>query len=58
MEPIVSREVIRDQARSAAELGQHVHVANPYPPLSAAHRHFECNYWARVHEVESTREFA
>ena len=58
MEPIVLRETIRDLARAAADLGQHVHFANPYPPLSAASTHFECDYWARVREVETTREFA
>lgn len=58
MEPIVARDTIRDLARAAADLGQHVHVANPYPPMSAAHHLFEVDYWAAVREVETIGEFA
>lgn len=53
MEPIVARDHIRELARAAADLGQHVHVANPYPPLSAAHHLFEVDYWAAVHDLEA-----
>ena len=53
MEPIVSRDTIRDQARSAAELGHHVHVANPDPAGTAAAIHFERDYWAAVRELEA-----
>lgn len=51
-EPIVSRETIRDHARAAAERSENVHVANPYPADTAAHRSFEVDYWAAVHELE------
>ena len=52
VEPIVSRDTIRDLARAAAERGQNVHVANPYPAGSAAAHHFDADYWAAVHELE------
>lgn len=52
VEPIVSREHIRDLARAAADSGQNVHIANPYPADSAAHSHFERDYWAAVHELD------
>ncbi|WP_342617196.1 hypothetical protein [Rhodoferax sp. GW822-FHT02A01] len=51
--PIVSKDTIFEQARTAAELGQNVHVANPYPPMSAAHAAFERAYWAWVKELEA-----
>ncbi len=53
MEPIVSRDTIRDLARSAAELGQHVQISNPYPTGTAAHSAFEWDYWAAVRELEA-----
>ena len=53
MEPIASRDTIRDLARSAAELGQHVHSTNPYPAGTAAAVHFERDYWAAVRELEA-----
>lgn len=34
-EPVVSKDVIREQARAAAEAGETAHV-NPYPPGSTA----------------------
>lgn len=51
-EPIVSRETIRDLARKAAATDRPVCDANPYPEHSAAYRHFECDYWACVREIE------
>lgn len=51
-EPIVSLEAIRDLARKAAATDRPVYDANPYPESSAAHRHFECEYWACVREIE------
>ena len=53
MEPIVARDTIRDLARAAAERRQNVHIANPYPADSAAHIHFERDYRAAVHELET-----
>jgi len=53
MEPIISRETIRDLARAAANSGQNVNVANPYPPLSDAAIHWERDYWAAVREIEA-----
>ena len=51
--PIISREVIHEQARTAAEHGQNVHVSNPYPAGTAAHAQFERFYWAWVKELEA-----
>lgn len=53
VEPIVARDTIRDLARAAAERRQNIHTANPYPADSAAHTHFERDYWAAVHELET-----
>lgn len=53
MEPIVSRDTIRDLARAAADRGQNVNVANPYPTGSSAHAAFERDYWVAVHELET-----
>ena len=53
MEPIVSRESIRDLARIAANNGKNVHVANPYPAGTAAYVHFEGDCWAVVREIET-----
>lgn len=55
MEPIVSREAIRVLARKAAALDQAVQDANPYPENSAAHRHFERDFWECVSEIESSK---
>jgi hypothetical protein len=55
MEPIVSREAIRALARKAAALDRAVQEANPYPEHSAAHRHFEGDFWACVSEIESSK---
>lgn len=53
IEPIVSRDSIRDCARAAAESGQSINAANPYPPGTAAHIHFERDFWAAVRELEA-----
>ena len=55
MEPIVSREVIRDLARKAAATDRAVTDANPYPSHTAAHRIFDADYWACVCEMESCK---
>lgn len=51
MEPIVSRDTIRDLARAAVESGKPLQQANPYPPETSAHRRFEIDYWAREREL-------
>ena len=53
MEPIVSREVIRDLARKAAAIDRAVQDANPYPYISHAHRLFEADYWECVREIKN-----
>lgn len=53
MEPIVSREVIRDLARKAAATDRAVTDANPYPPHTTAHRIFDEMYWACVRERDA-----
>lgn len=52
MEPIISRETIRDLARKAAERSENVNVANPYPADTAAHLSFERDYWVAVRDLE------
>ena len=58
MEPIVSREAIRALARKAAALEQAVQEANPYPPLSAAYRIFDADYWMCKLEMLQLRRAA
>lgn len=52
VEPIVLRETIRDLARAAANCGQDVQVANPYPAGTVAHECFVFDFTARLLERE------
>ena len=52
MEPIVSRDSIRDLARAAAAPDRPVQGVNPFPEHTTAHHQFETDYWAAVRERE------
>lgn len=45
IEPIVSREEIRQQAQQASEQQMSLHQANPYPAGTKAHQQFEHDFW-------------
>jgi hypothetical protein len=49
-EPIVSKDVVREQARAAAEAGETAHV-NPYPPGSSAALCWDHHYHERHREL-------
>jgi len=50
---LVTRDEIRDLARTAANDGQHVNAANTYPVGTPEHHAFEFEYWAAVHDSEA-----
>ena len=50
-EPIVPRDTIRELARQAADRGERLIHANPYPEGTEAHLRFEIDFWAREREL-------
>lgn len=56
MEPIVPRDVIREQARAAADKQFPKDEANPYPDGTAAHARFELDYLRREREISEEIE--
>lgn len=49
-EPIVSKDVVREQARASAEAGETAHV-NPYPPGTAAALWWDHSFHERHREL-------
>lgn len=58
MEPIVSRDVIRELARAAAQAGLNLYDngVNPYPAGTSAHHRFEMDYQECVREIAGELE--
>lgn len=57
MEPIVMRDTVRAQARTAADDGKNVHRANPYPAGTEAAELFTDEFMRRHFELVRMRNF-